>query len=173
MPDIVKEMKATLLLQDVTSMSGSVSTDDALTVLHFSYGCSRRRTQTGNPYGQTMPSYLDFTARILNGKTAKVFMERMQNTETFQYSFLFHSESSSSISLSDCQGIIVASGYIVDLEEYFDTVKVINKVKQDDGTEKDVEVEQEQMTLSVRILLSNLVFAGKDSKNLNLIITKD
>ncbi len=156
---------------DVLAPGAKINLDKAMTVQHFSYACSKRRTAAGNPYGPTLPSFLEFTVRLGKKDDAKEFFEQMHEPETFQYSFIFYSKSGTG-SVEE-NSIIVASGYTVSLEESTRTVTTIEQVTGDDGKNKDVPKDDEQLHLTVKLMLSNLVIKSKDSQNLNLIITND
>ena len=171
MAEIGLGLSALLLTNDVLAPDAKISLDKALTVQHLTYGCSKKRTSAGNPYGATLPSFLEFTVRILKEKAGKVFLERMAEPETHPYSFVFYNKDSEGNLVEN--GIIVASGYAVSLEESTRTVTTIEQVNGDDGNKKDVPKDDEQLHLTVKIMLSNLVFKGKDGKNLSLIITND
>ena len=79
--------------------------------------------------------------------------------ETSPYSFLFNAVFGANGRLRDSEDALVATGYLVDVEE------VYGKVSAEDGT-------PEQMLIHARLLLSNLAYLGRE-KTLNLTITND
>lgn len=171
MSDATTELKALLLLQDVLTSGGKVSLKSALTVQHFTYKCQRHRAPGGNPYGPTLQSFLDFSVKVATKNTAKALLERINSPETFPYSFLFDTKFASDGKLSDYQGVLVANGYLVDLEESFESTN---------HKEGETPAENEQMLISARILLSNIVYGyyegsgeSAKAKSLKLIITND
>lgn len=140
-------------MDDVLAKEVEITEANSFTVLHFGYMCEKRRSSAGNPFGPDMPACLEFTVKVASDETAKSLLERMQQAETFPYSFIFNTSSGR-------QAVTVAYGYVIELEELYD------------NTPK-AEGEQEQMLVRAKILLSNLVFAGKDNKSVKLIITND
>lgn|GEM_PF-659635 len=172
MPDAKPELKAILLLQDVLIGGGDIPIKSALTVQHFAYKCERHRASRGNPYGPTTQSFLDFSVKVATKNTAKALLERMNDPETFAYSFLFNTTFGTDGKLSDYQGVLVAHGYLVDLEESFESTN--RKAGEAAATDN------EQMLIKARILLSKIVYGyyegsgtSTKAKRLNLIITND
>lgn len=152
------QLKALLITEDITEQGVSVWQSNCYTVQHFSYECRRRRNESGVPYGPTTPSYLDFSVRIANAESGKVFFERMKTYQSFPYSFLFNASFNDMRKLSECEDAMVATGYIIDLEETYDK-------PQEDGV-------QEQMLLRGKLLLCNIAYLGRDKK-MKLTITQD
>lgn len=153
------ELKALLVTEDITEAGVSVRAGNCFTVQHFSYECHRRRNGAGFPYGPTVPSFLVFTVKVASDDSGKVFYERMQENGTFSYSFLFNASFNEMRSLSEYQDALVATGYIVDLEELYESAPL------GDGT-------SEQMLIRAKLLISNLAYVGRDN-TLYLTITKD
>lgn len=140
-----------LVLEDIVTKSVTVPEDKNYTLQHFDYQCERQRCPVGNPFGTKTPSLLHFTIRASDKDPEKELLSRMQQAETFPYSFKFDDEK---------QSRIVAYGYIVEMEEVHDSVPG------QDGVE-------EQMLISCTILLSQLLFEGSDGKTLTLTISND
>lgn len=153
------ELKAVLVVEDIMEQGISVWQGNCFTVQHFSYSCSRRRNNAGAPYGTTLPSYLDFTVKVASDNNGKVFVDRMRLDETFPYSFLFNARFNEKSRLSEFEDAMVATGYVVDVEECYDT-------------EQNAEQSAEQMLIRVRLLLSNIAYLGEE-RTLRLMITKD
>lgn len=156
---ILNQVKMLLVLEAITEQGIDVRQNNSFTVQHFSYTCCRRRNDSGIPYGPTLPAYLDFTVKVVSGNNGKVFFERMQTNETFPYSFLFNASFTTAHQLSEYDDAMVASGYVVDVEEEFESAPG------PDGT-------TEQMLIHVKLLISNLAYLGQD-RTLDLTITKD
>ena len=153
------ELKAMLVMEDISEQGASVLQGNCFTVQHFSYECRRGRDGNGMPYGATLTSYLDFTVKVLSANSGKLFFKRMSLDGTFPYSFLFNAVFNAGGRLSDSEDALVATGYLVDVEEFY------GKVSSDDGAD-------EQMLIHARLLLSNLAYLGRD-KMLKLKITND
>lgn len=156
---VSNQLKAVLVMEDISEQGVSVWHGNCFTVQHFSYECSRGRDHGGIPYGATLPFFLDFTVRVSSGNNGKLFFKRMGLDETFPYSFLFNAVFGANGRLSDSEDAMVAMGYLTEVEERYAAVSV------DDGTD-------EQMLIHARLLVSKLTYMGRD-KTLNLTITKD
>lgn len=156
---ILNQVKMLLVLEDIAEQGLDVRQNNSFTVQHFSYTCCRRRNDSGIPYGPTLPAYLDFTVKVVSDNNGKVFLERMQTNETFPYSFLFNASFNEVRRLSEFEDAMVASGYIVDVEEEYESTPAA------DGT-------TEQMLFHIKLLISNLAYLGRD-RTLDLTITKD
>ena len=153
------ELKAMLVVEDIMEQGVSVWQGNCFTVQHFSYTCSRRRNDAGVPYGPTVPSFLDFTVKVASDNNGRVFVDRMRKDETFPYSFLFNASFNEKQHFSECEDAMVATGYVIDVEECYDT-------------ELNGEQSSEQMLIRVRLLLSNIAYLGEE-RTLRLMITKD
>ena len=153
------QLKAMLVVEDITEQGVNVWQDNCFTVQHFSYDCHRLRNDKGTPYGSTLPSFLDFTVKVASNNNGKVFFERIQQDKTFPYSFLFNASFNNMRRLSECQDAMVVKGYIVGVEEAFGLASA------EDGA-------QEQMLIRARLLISRIVYVGRDN-SLDLIITND
>ena len=156
---ISNQLKALLVTDNIAERGINVWQQNSFTVQHFSYECRRRRNDSGTPYGQTLPAFLDFTVKVASEDNGKVFFDRMLTNETFPYSFLFNASFNSMRRLSECEDAMVVSGYIVDLEETFESAPAA------DGS-------AEQMLIHARVLISNIAYLGRE-KVLELTITKD
>ena len=160
MPRVLSnQLKALLVLDDITDEGVSVWQNNCFTVQHFSYQCNRQRNEAGVPYGPTLPSYLDFTVRVSENDSAKLLFERIGISKTFPYSFLFNASFSTQRRLSDCEDGMVAQGYLVELDESYDSAA------NNGGT-------QEQMLIRGRLLLSHIRYVGREN-SLKLNITND
>lgn len=146
-------------MDDISEQDVNVSQNNGYTVQHFSYELSRDRDSKGVPFGETSPSFLDFTVRIATKDSAKVFFERMSITETFPYSFLFNASFNGVRRLSDCEDAMVATGYVIDVEEIYEDAAPGNQ-------------DARQMLVHVKLLVSNLVYLGQD-KVLKVTVTND
>ena len=156
---ISNQLKALLVTENIAEQGINVWQQNSFTVQHFSYECLRRRNESGTPYGPTLPAYLDFTVKVASDNNGKVFFERMQMNETFPYSFLFNASFNEMRRLSQCEDALVATGYIVEVEELFEGAPA------SDGS-------ADQMLIRARLLISNLAYLGKE-RTLNLTITND
>lgn len=159
MPVFSNQLKALLVLEDITEQGVSVWQNNCFTVQHYHYLCRRERNDAGIPYGRTVPSFLEFTIRVAAADSAKTLMERMQSQESFPFSFVFNASFAENRRLSDWEDAMVVRGYLVDVEETYD------KTQAEAGA-------QEQMLIKGRLLLSNLAYVGRE-RVMKLTITKD
>ena len=153
------QLKAMLVLDDITEDGVSVWQDNSFTVQHFSYECRRERNGFGIPYGDTLPAYLDFTVRIANGDSGKLFYQRMHPYGSFPFSFLFNASFNELRRISACDDAMVATGYLIGLEETYESRASENG-------------EAEQMLLHARLLLCNIAYLGRE-RVLKLTVTND
>ena len=151
--------KALILTKDITEDKVVVKQADCLTLQHFSYQCGRKRTSSGIPYGPTTPSFLDFTIRVTAKGQGKVYFERAGLNMPFKYTFLFDAkfDTTGAKKLSEYGDAMVITGYIIEMEEFFD--------------EPQNENSDEQSLLRCRLLLCNIIYLG--TKPVKLTITED
>lgn len=160
-------LNALILSKDI-SEGIVVGRDDGITVQDFSYKCSRRRTDAGIPYGPTVPSYLDFTIRVAAAESEKVFFERSGLNKSFRYTFLFNAKfNGKNNKLSGYDEAMIVSGYIVEMEEFFD-----QPVMSFDTEGKPIVFSDEQQLLRCRLLLCGIEYLG-DERSSKLTITED
>ena len=159
MPSVFSnQIKALLITENISEQGVNVWQNNCYTVQHFAYECRRKRNASGTPYGPTTPSYLDFSVRIASPDSGKVFFERMHASKSFPYSFLFNASFNDMRKLTECEDAMVATGYVINLEEAYDKPL-------EDGA-------QGQMLLRGRLLLCNIAYLGRD-RVLKLMITTD
>lgn len=123
-----------------------MSQEHCLVLQHFDYKCQRSRNESGEPYGTTMSATLNCTIR--SAGCLQVFYDHLKSNATHNYTFAFNATFDEQKLLYDYEDAMVVSGYIIDVEEDFDT----------DSDEND---ETRQMLLSIKILLSNITYIGR------------
>lgn len=165
---MAESLGAVLSPSNVIEEGVNISKADCFTVQHFSYECSRRRNSAGIPYGQTLPSYLDVIINSDAKNKGKVLFNRIKNSTTDAFSFIFNTTFLTDGSLASYGDVIVAFGYIVDVEESF--VRASEK-SQEQGEGQD-QAPVVQMLIHARILLSKMVFKGAGTSK-TLTITND
>lgn len=152
---ISNQVKA-LFITDDTSQMIKVPQSKCLTLQHYHYKCQRNRDEMGYPYGSTLSVLLDCTFR--NVPDTQVLYERLRDNKPYTYTFVFNATFDVSKYLESYENAMTVNGYIVDIEEKFDTKPIV------DG-------ECEQMLVHVKLLLSNIIYKGKSSDKI-LSITK-
>ena len=153
------QLKALLVMDDITEDGISIWQDNCFTVQHFCYECQRDRNSFGIPYGATVPAYLDFTVRIATGNDGKVLYQRMYQNASFPFSFLFNASFNELRRFSSCEDAMIATGYVIGLDESY-------------STRIGEEGQAEQMLLHVRLLLCNIAYLGRE-RILKLTVTND
>ena len=153
------QLKAVLALDNILEEGVSIWQNNCFTVQQFQYCCQRQRDDAGVPYGSTQTSFLTFTLRVAKGDSAKGLLERLGSWETAPFSFLFNASFGSNKRLADYEDALVATGYLVDVEEAYDNTRQAGQ-------------EQEQMLISGKLLLTNLAYLGLHN-TLKLIIVND
>ena len=129
------------------------------TIQHFSYKCQRSRNDAGFPYGNTTPTELQFTVKLGSPDDGKVFYQRMQQNELFDYTFIFNATFDQHDRLGSYEDVMVVSGYVVDVKEDYDAMFT------DDGT-------VQQILIQVNLLLSNITYVGKEDNQKVLEIAR-
>lgn len=145
------QLKAVLFPDTFLEESSNVNKRNCYTVQHFSYKCQRNRNEAGIPYGDTVPSEMQFTIRLTSTDDGKRFYNQMQQNEYFDYTFLFNATYNASGVLQSYEDVMVVSGYVVDVWVDYDNMI------QSDGTE-------EQVLLKVNLLLCSVKYFGKEEK---------
>jgi len=153
------QLKAVLFPDSYLEDGTNVKKENCYTVQHFSYKCQRNRNDVGMPYGDTIPSEMQFTIRLMSPDAGKRFYAQMQQSEYFDYTFLFNATYDEFDRLKSCEDIMVVSGYVVDIWlDYDNTIR-------EDGTE-------EQVLLKVNLLLCRVKYFGKEDNYKSLDINR-
>lgn len=148
--------KALLITEDLTEIA-AISQDDCMTVQHFDYHCSRSRNEMGEPYGPVVSVTLQVSIKALSNSSEKLLYERLKSNARYPYSFIFNATFDSWRKLSSYENAMVVSGYVVDVEETYDSAF-------------SSETETDQMLMNVKILLSSITYIGKQSNKTLFLI---
>lgn len=149
-------LKAILFPENFCEMSVGIMRNQCFTVQCFNYESKRRRGEDGRTaYHAEDATMLDFTIRINSPENGKLFLSHMKELEPHDYSFLFNATFKATDRIDNYEDAMVASGYIIDIEEVFNSTRN--------------EGQTEQMLMHVKLLLNNITFVGKQ-KNLVLSI---
>ena len=149
-------LKVILFPENICEMSVGILRNQCFTVQRFNYESKRRRGEEGRTaYHAEDVTVLEFTIRINSPENGKLFLSHMKELEPHDYSFLFNATFKSTDRIDNYEDALVATGYIIDIEEVFNSAKS--------------EGQTEQMLMHVKLLLNNITFVGKQ-KNLMLSI---
>lgn len=141
---ISNQLKTVLYLEDIT-MGIPMRQVNGFTVQHFDYNCFRTRDGVGSPYGPTNASLMRITVKTLLSDGYKELYNRLKSTELYAFSVVFNATYDEFRVLKDYADAMVVNGYIVEIEEVFDTMSG----------------KQEGMMLNLKILLHSLEYLGK------------
>ncbi len=166
MHDFMSTNSKALFFPDDLQEVHQVRQDKCLTIQHFGYKCNRERTERGIPYGPTQSSVLQVVLRTT--PNTKFYYNQLQNNLPHKYSFLFNTTFDENKVIKDYDAAMVIVGYVVDIEEVFDaSQRVFYSQKGNTMNLND----NEQMLISISILLNDIIYIGKN-KNQELSIIK-
>lgn len=138
------QLKAALFLEDI--LEGiPLRQENGFTVQHFDYNCFRTREKAGKPYGPSNASLMHITVKTLSADGYKELYRRLNSTERYAFTLVFNASYDEFKILQDYADAMVVNGYIVEIEELFDTASK----------------KKEGMMLSMKILLHSLDYLGK------------
>lgn len=154
MATVSNNIKALLITEDLSDTT-RVTQEKCLTLQHFDYKCQRARNEAGDPYGSTVSVTLNCTMRAAGG--LQVFYDRLKSNAIYSYTCVFNATFDDQKLLADYEEAMTFSGYVVDIEEVFDSDTRLTE-------------ENEQMLINVKILLSQITYVGRTSnKTLDII----
>ena len=158
-PQSYYSLKSYLVVGDMVESGVSLLSSTGFTVQEVHYDCSRKRNSRGFPYGPTQSACLYVTLKVASNESSKVFFDHMAENQPYAYSFLYDVSFSKMRQMSDFEDAMVAHGYVVDVEETYESSPNTNGAA-------------DQMLLRVKLLLTNITYIGRDS-NVTMQITID
>lgn len=153
-------LKAVLYPYNLQDVEENLEKRLCQTIQHFSYKCQRSRNDAGIPYGNTTPTELQFTVKLDTPDDSKVFYQRMQSNELYDYTFLFNATFDQRDRLKSYDDAMIVRGFVVDVKEDYDAM--VNE----DGL-------VQQILIQVTLLLSSITYVSKDDKHQVLKITNN
>lgn len=153
-------LKAVLYPYNLQDVEENLEKRLCQTIQHFSYKCQRSRNDAGIPYGNTTPTELQFTVKLETPDDSKVFYQRMQSNELYDYTFLFNATFDQRDRLKSYDDAMIVRGFVVDVKEDYDAT--VNE----DGS-------VQQILIQVTLLLSSITYVSKDDKHQVLKITNN
>ena len=160
MPNYSDHLKAVLYPENLMEVEENLEKRLCQTIQHFSYKCQRSRNDAGIPYGNTTPTELQFTVKLDTPDDSKVFYQRMQSNELYDYTFLFNATFDQRDRLKSYDDAMIVRGFVVDVKEDYDAM--VNE----DGS-------VQQILIQVTLLLSSITYVSKDDKHQVLKITNN
>ena len=137
------QLKAVLFLEDITE-GVPMRQAEGYTIQHFDYNYYRTRDHEGNPYGGSNTSLMDITIKTISADGYKELYRRLHSRELYSCTIVFNATYDGFRILESYADAMVVNGYIVEIEEVFDTM-----------TKK-----RQGMMLSMKILLHSLDYLG-------------
>lgn len=155
------ELKALIVPENILTMK-SILQERCTTVEQFEYKCTRKRNNLGEAYGATEPVELAFTIRLNNPADAKPYYERLASNEHFIFSFVFNATFDGATNLKDYDDGMICDGYVVCVEENYSDVNTTDK--------RGASASDKQMMLSVKLLLLNTTYIGRENNFQSIFI---
>ena len=152
-------LKAVLYPENLMEVEENLEKRLCQTIQHFSYKCQRSRNDAGIPYGNTIPTELQFTVKLETPDDSKVFYQRMQQNELFDHTFLFNATFDQRDRLKSYDDAMIVRGFVVDVKEDYDATVTNNGTVQ-------------QILVQVNLLLSSITYVGKENNSKILEITR-
>lgn len=143
-------LKVVFSPEDLCEMSDAILRSNCFTVQHFHYESKRRRdNDSGIDIHAEESTLMDITIRINEPDCGKQLLQHMQDSEQHSYALLFNATFKPTGRLDDYDDALMATGYIINIEEVFETA-------QQNG-------QQEQMLMHIHLLLNTITFIGKEN----------
>lgn len=144
MPEYLsRQLKAVMFLEDITE-GIPARQENGFTIQHFDYSCFRSRDKAGAPYGPSNASLMQITLRTISSDGYKELYLRLNSMEQYAFSLIFNASYNDSRILQEYEDAMIANGYVVEIEELFDTS----------------DIQHNGMTLNMKILLHSLDYIG-------------
>ena len=150
------ELRVIVVPENILTMK-SVLQEHFASVEKFNYECTRQRNNKGEVYGPTDSVLLEFSIRLNNLLDAKPYYECLASNEHFTFSFVFNAVFDANTNLKDYEDGMLCEGYVVSIKE-----KYSNAQDKTLHGSKRAEASDEQMQLSVTLLLTSSTYLGRD-----------
>lgn len=141
------QLKAVLFLGDIKELT-NLRQDDGYTIQNLDYQSFRSRDKLGQPYGLTNASLADITLRSISGEGDKKLYSILKERGCHAFSVLYNVKYTEEHLVDDYDIATVLNGYIVEIEEKFET-----------GHKKN-----QSMILSMKILLHDVEYIGNNTQ---------
>lgn len=141
------QLKAVLFLGDVNELA-ALRQENGYTVQHLDYESFRSRDKSGQPYGLINASLANITLRSISGEGYKDLYNILKDRECHAFSVLYNITYKDDRLVESYDTATVLYGYIVEIEEIFDT-----NHKKGQG-----------MILNMKILLHDVSYIGSNTQ---------
>lgn len=147
---MVTELKAIAVMADLQEQGIVITRDRCMSVEHFDYRCERKRDAKGRTYRANEPAILNFCVRINSTGQAQPFYKQLTDNGRCPMSFIFNASfDNGSRRLTDYDDGLVVDGYVVDVEEDFQSAASTDQSEQ-------------QITLRARMLVGSITYMGRN-----------
>ena len=137
------QLKAVLFLGDITEQM-NLRQEDGYTIQNFDYQSFRSRDKLGQPYGPSNASLAHITLRSISGEGYKNLYTILKQRECYSFSVLYNVKYANDRLVESYDTATVLNGYIVEIEEIFNTQHKKNQ----------------SMILNMKILLHDVDYIG-------------
>lgn len=153
----VNELKALVVIADLSESEKNITSEQCMSVQHFDYHCARKRDQKGRTYQAAEPTMLCFSVRINAADQAKPFYSQMMSQDAGIVSFIFNASFNDTHRLQKYDDAMVVNGFVVDVQEDFCSAA---------ATEQN----EEQIILRARMQVCSITYMGEtDNKVLSFV----
>ncbi len=114
------QLKAVLFLGNIEELM-NLHQEDGYTIQNLDYQSFRSRDKLGLPYGPSNASLANITLRCNADEYYKEFYNILKRRENYSFSILYNVKYNNEHIVESFNSATVISGYIVELEEIFDT----------------------------------------------------
>lgn len=150
-------LKVLFVVGNVLDENRKWTQEGMLTVQKFDYAFSRTCNSNGIPFGATTNPIVEFTLKFMAENKVKSLVDDIMSRSEDEFSFLFNAQFDQQRKLENFENAVVVRGYVVDMEQMFAATESNN--------------ENQPMELKVKVLASDLTYAGSQS-NKTLFIYK-
>ena len=141
------QLRAVLFVGNVNEIA-ALRQECGFTIQHLDYESFRSRDKSGQPYGPSNASLANITLRSISGEGYKKLYEALKLKECNAFSVLYNVKYVKNHIVDSYEMGIVLYGYIVEIEEVFDTHH-----KND-----------QSMMLNMKILLHSVSYMGENTQ---------
>lgn len=147
---MVTELKAIVVMANLLEEGVAITRDQCMSVEHFDYRCARKRDAKGRTYRASEPAILNFSVRINSAEQAQPFYKQLTDSGRCPLSFIFNATfANTSKRLTDYDDALVVDGYVVDVQEDFQSSPMI-------------EQREQQILFRARMLVRSIIYKGRN-----------
>ncbi len=150
-------LKAIMFPGNIREADTIIRRSQCHTVQEYSYCFQRTRNDAGFPTGPTLTTILEFTIKIGSPEEGRLYYQRIHDNQPYDYTFIFNATFGTHMQLVDSEDAMVVNGYVVDVEDNYDT--------------EDENGQSEQMLIHLKLMINSIAYIGRDHDRV-LVINK-